>query len=187
VSATDGSTIFAHAIGVALGFTNASQGVGVGAAAGASVAINSIANSVGATISNAAVTAPGGAVKVGAAETASISGLPVGAAVVVVNAQSVAVGLALGAAVSKNDIANHVTALMPANASVQPGAASLDVTATDSSGIDATSVAAAVSITLGSQGAGIAVAIAGANAFNGIHDVVTATIERSQPTLPGPA
>ena len=49
----------------------------------------------------------------------------------------------------------------------------------------ATAVAASVSITLGSQGPGVAVSIAGANALNTIRDDVTAQIDGSPVNVTG--
>ena len=180
VTATDGASITASVIAIAVAFVR-SEGASVAVAAGVSVAVNTVHDSATATIVDSTVRSPA-AVSVTASLTARITATAVGIAVAITNAQGLAVGLAFGAAVTTNSTGNQVVASV--EGSTVTGSA-LAVRATNSSTIVSTPVAAALSVAISQSGAGVAVSISGSLAINEIADSVRAAIVDSTVDVTG--
>ncbi len=182
IGATDNSSITATSGGFAVGL--AAAGLEGGAAAvGFAVASNTIENTVTAYTDNATVNAAGD-LSVSASETATIVALSIGGAV------AVGFGGYLGAAAagaggnSTNTLRNKVKAyLADRSKATTTASGNVNLTAIDSASTTATTVAASVSVAIGTIAA--SVSVGAAIAVNDIADTVLAYADSSNITSAG--
>lgn len=173
LTARDLSTISAIVGAASLAFAFGGTG-GVAVAIGVSLARNTIANEVAASIANATVTTTPGGVTLTALEDAGIRAVSAAAALAV-GAGGFGAGVAGAGAWARNEITTATTAAITDSTITTAGAVSLS--ATDTSTV--TALIAAVALAVGAGGGGLGVAIGGAVAENIIATVTAALITGS--------
>jgi hypothetical protein len=182
VTSTSTTNITAVSVAASVSFANGASGVSL--AGGGSESTNVILSGTTATIGNSVVFATGD-VALSSTNSAVINSTVVSAAVALGFGKKLGVGVAVGAAVSRNmigydDQAEEWAAIdvqaVARNSTIEAGNNLTITAAADRQRIDATVVAAAAAI-VGSGGAGFALAGSGVNVENRIAEAVKASIE----------
>jgi hypothetical protein len=177
LGAQDASQITADAGGFALTAAGG-KGGGTALSVGASVAVNSITNSVQALIDPATVSG-GGGVDLSALETATIQALTIAGSAAVAAGQGGTKTFAGAGAGSGNTINDTTSALVTSGSSVGSGAGqAVQLTAADESTITANAGGVSLSASVGS-GKGISGAVGASAAVNTINNAVTAAVDGS--------
>ena len=175
LSANDDPTIIADAGGISLAGAFG-QGGGAGVTVGAAVAINTISNTVTASIEDATVNSAGG-VNVTATSGASILAVAVGVAGSLAGGEGGGIALAGAGSGSGNTIDNTIEASIK-EASQVTSTGPVTLTATDGSTITAGSGTLTFSVA-GGMGGGFAGSVGVAASSNEIGNTVTAAVEDS--------
>ena len=181
LTATETGTISAWTIGGALAGAGGAGGGGAASMAGAG-SKNTVANSVSAFITNSdaatrGVSATGGAIKLTANDTTSITADAGGYSIALSGGAGGGLSGSLGVAASNNDVRNNISAYID-NASVTGTSANIELLAGESASIKAVSIGAALA-GAGGAGGGGALGAAGSGSNNVIKNNVLAYVRNN--------
>lgn len=179
VHAEESASISALSVGGAVSV--AAGNVGLSAAGAATESTNTIGNKVHAAVRNGATldTTNGGAIAIGAADTAAIVANAGSGALAGGVGAAGGVGVSIGVALARNKITDEVRASI--DAATVDAAGPLALAALNSASIDAIAVGGAAAVA-GGAGVGAGVAGAGANTTNTVTNTVVAAIQDGHAT-----